>query len=137
LLPTRKSAPFCIQIHLTFFRLWAIGVGRIAQLPRTAISLEPIVKPTWEERPWQAYPAFLKPLPLEAEPAPDPYTLLQSQCSLSEIANDTIFMFYSPRERFTTHKFLELNQRYNQWHKRLPQNLCLANNKTPHVISLQ
>ena len=83
------------------------------------------------------YPANLNPLPVEVGQAPNPYTMLQYQCLLFEIANDTVGMFYSPRERFTTHKFLELNQRYSQWYKRLPLHLHLTNNKTPHVIALQ
>lgn len=56
---------------------------------------------------------------------------------LSEIVNDTVFMFYAPRERFTSKKLLGFHERYMQWMKNLPSNLGLHSEATPHVMTLQ
>lgn len=56
---------------------------------------------------------------------------------LSEIVNDTVFMFYAPRERFTSKKLLDFYTKYTRWHKNLPDQLRLREVSTPHVLLLQ
>lgn len=56
---------------------------------------------------------------------------------LTEIVSDTVFMFYAPRERFTSKKLLDFNSRYNRWYNSLPDILRLRDVSTPHVLILQ
>jgi len=56
---------------------------------------------------------------------------------LSEIVNDTVFMFYAPRERFTSRLLSDFHERYLQWFTKLPEKLRIFANATPHVIALQ
>lgn len=56
---------------------------------------------------------------------------------LSEIVNDNIFMFYAPKERFTSKKLLDFYGRYKRWFSNLPQSLHLRDITTPHVLVLQ
>ena len=57
--------------------------------------------------------------------------------SLSEIVNDAIYMFYAPRERFTSKKLLDLYNRYRRWDQAVPAHLRLTQTSTPQVIYLQ
>ena len=56
---------------------------------------------------------------------------------LSEIVNDTVVMFYAPRERFTSKRLLDFYARYTQWHQALPSVLALTDRPTPHLVCLQ
>ena len=63
--------------------------------------------------------------------------LLLQYSALSEIVNDTVFMFYAPRERFTSVKVLEFHGRYKRWFTNLPEEFQLRAITTPHVLMLQ
>ena len=73
------------------------------------------------------------------EPAPSTTTLslLYQYSALSDIVNDTIFMFYAPREHFTGGKLLEFHGRYKQWFTNLPEEFQVRAVTTPHVLVLQ
>ena len=72
-----------------------------------------------------------------AEQPAVPTTLMRALSSLSEIVNDTVFMFYAPRERFTSKKLLDFYARYTRWFNNLPDKLRLREVTTPHVLCLQ
>ena len=57
--------------------------------------------------------------------------------ALAEIVSDTIFMFYAPRERFTSKKLLDFYARYTRWFDNLPDKLRLQEVSTPHVLVMQ
>ena len=64
-------------------------------------------------------------------------TFMRAMSSLAEIVNDTVFMFYAPRERFTSKKLLDFYARYMRWFNNLPDKLGLRDDSTPHVLLLQ
>ena len=66
-----------------------------------------------------------------------PTTFMRAMSSLSEIVNDTVFMFYAPRERFTSRKLLDFYARYTRWFNNLPDKLRLQEISTPQVLLLQ
>ena len=62
---------------------------------------------------------------------------MRAMSSLSEIVNDTVFMFYAPRERFTSRKLLDFYATYTRWLNNLPDELRLREISMPHVLLLQ
>ncbi|PSN68600.1 hypothetical protein BS50DRAFT_461464, partial [Corynespora cassiicola Philippines] len=115
--------------------VWSICIGRISQLPRAAITLDkPILdEPTPGLQP-EAYHGGI--------PAP-PGTVtsrmfLQSFSTLSELINDNNYMFFAPRERFTSRRLLDCYSKYLNWYKGLPRELRLEGVTTPqpHIIVL-
>ena len=66
-----------------------------------------------------------------------PTTLMRATSSLSEIVNDTVFMFYAPRDRFTSKRLLDFYARYTRWFNNLSDKLGLGEVSTPHVLMLQ
>lgn len=65
------------------------------------------------------------------------HTFNSQLSKLTEIVNDTVFMFYAPHERFTSKKLLEYNGRYKRWYSNLPATLKLRDVSSPHVLVLQ
>lgn len=104
----------------------SICVGRIAQLPRTAISLDhPNIIEEHKQKLWRPYTDYgLIDIPGTERPI-QPTTFMRAMSSLSEIVNDPVFMFYAPRERFTSNKLLDLYARYTRWFNNLPDRLRL------------
>ncbi|KAI9793529.1 MAG: hypothetical protein M1816_007962 [Peltula sp. TS41687] len=81
---------------------WSLCIGRISQLPRTAISIKkPTLADAIESKPWKPYIDTDVDLPAELEQPGHTCKVLQQFSFLSEIVSDTLFMFYAPRERFT------------------------------------
>lgn len=116
---------------------WSICIGRIAQLPRTAIRLDlPNVIEQHEQKPWMPYTDYgVMNIPGTEQPTLAT-TLMRAMSSLSEIVNDTVFMFYAPRERFTSKKLLDFYARYTRWFNNLPDKLGLRDDSTPQVLLL-
>ncbi|PVH93878.1 hypothetical protein DM02DRAFT_618998 [Periconia macrospinosa] len=134
--PAMRLTPSEVEVRkVTFWgcftvdTVWSICVGRISQLPRAAITLE---KPILEET--SAYPGA----------APNPSGMvtsrvfLQEFSTLSEVLNDNNYMFFAPKERFTSRRLLECYNRYQEWYKHLPQSLRLdgVREPQPHIIVL-
>jgi hypothetical protein len=141
--PTMQLTPSEVEVRkVTFWgcftvdTVWSICVGRISQLPRAAITLD---KPILDESPTTPQPeAFASP----AQVLPSPVTsrmFLQEFSTLSELINDNNYMFFAPKERFTSRRLLECFDRYQQWYKNLPQQLKLdgIRDPQPHIIVLQ
>ncbi|KAI9815128.1 MAG: hypothetical protein M1827_002971 [Pycnora praestabilis] len=115
---------------------WSICIGRVSQLPRAAISLEKaIVVDAIENKPWRV--VIDRNVPgLETEQPSHTHRLLQQFSLLSEITNDTVYMFYAPRERFTSKRLLDFYDKYTRWFNALPNCLRLTHTPTPQVIFL-
>ena len=122
----------------TYDTAWSICIGRISQIPRTAINLDkPSVLTQLETQLWSPYTDFgFANIPGADQPSYT-NTLLYQFGLLSEIVNDTVFMFYAPRERFTSNRLLDFHRRYTKWFAHLPQTLQLGDVSTPHVLVLQ
>ncbi|KAL9127410.1 MAG: hypothetical protein Q9217_003706 [Psora testacea] len=121
----------------TYDTAWSICIGRISQLPRTAINLDmPNVLGQLDFKPWRPYTDYgIGDMP-DAEQPSYTHTLLYQFSLLSEIVNDTVFMFYAPRERFTSKKLLDFYNRYTRWFTNLPETLHLRAIPMPHVLTL-
>ncbi|KAF2690882.1 hypothetical protein K458DRAFT_355200 [Lentithecium fluviatile CBS 122367] len=114
--------------------VWSICVGRISQLPRAAITLD---KPILDEAPFNLQPDAFS----GTQPPPGIVTscmFLQEFSTLSELINDNNYMFFAPKERFTSRRLLECYAKYQHWYKNLPQQLKLedAREPQPHIIVL-
>jgi len=94
-------------------------MGRIAQLPRAAISTE---------KPAKYGSASAANLDL---------IFLQQFSILSELINDNNYVFYAPKERFNSRRLLNIYAKYLDWYKHLPSELSLDETSLPHIIMLQ
>ncbi|KAL6703232.1 hypothetical protein ACN47E_010094 [Coniothyrium glycines] len=108
--------------------VYSICTGRIAQLPRAAITLE---KPILEES---------ATIPDSRVPS-GPVTLrmfLQEFASLSELVNDINYIFFAPKERLTSTRLVECYGRYQAWYRRLPALLGVEGKPKPepHILVL-
>ena len=81
-------------------RVWSICAGRIAQLPRQAITIE---KPILEESsgPLAANYGAVTIITTRM--------FLQEFSALSELINDNNYMFFAPKERLTSTRLLDQN----------------------------
>jgi Fungal specific transcription factor domain len=121
--------------------IYAMCVGRISGLPRMAIQLEKSVpRENLEKKIWKPHgdPRFLhEPTGLE-QPA-FTYTVQVQSSRLTEIVNDTLQMFYAPRDRITSRKLEVHHERFIQWHDELPSSMTIKRDgpTLPQVIALQ
>ncbi|KAF2809283.1 uncharacterized protein BDZ99DRAFT_443474 [Mytilinidion resinicola] len=121
----------------TFDTAWSLAIGRISQLPRTAINLD---KPILEEPVALEKGQLFLDASRESQPVFTNRQFLQGFSTLSELVSDSLFMFYAPRERFTSRRLLDTYCKYKNWYKSLPKALQLdPNDKAlpiPHVLTL-
>ncbi|KAH7389589.1 fungal-specific transcription factor domain-containing protein [Phaeosphaeria sp. MPI-PUGE-AT-0046c] len=113
--------------------VWSICTGRIAGLPRAAITLN---KPILEE---MSSPT--ETLSGSSRTQPEVVTtrmFLQEFTTLSELVNDNNYMFFAPKERLTSTRLLECYNKYQTWYRRLPTALQIENKKQPepHTLTL-
>jgi hypothetical protein len=112
------------------YSVWSICAGRIAQLPRAAITLE---KPILEE--------FNGPLAANPGPATVITTrmFLQEFSAFSELINDNNYMFFAPKERLTSIRLLDQYNKYQTWYRKLPTIMKIEGGRQPepHTITLQ
>ncbi|KAF2759473.1 hypothetical protein EJ05DRAFT_484425 [Pseudovirgaria hyperparasitica] len=107
-----------------FETAWTLCVGRTSQLPRAAItSLKPVPK-----EPLHSDPRGSLPSPTPSITGKDATTdstesrhILYHLSTLSELANDNVFTFYAPQERFTSRKLLDCFYKYESWYRGLPK----------------
>lgn len=108
-------------------------MGRIAQLPRAAITLD---KPILEE-----VSGLPEVFPGASRLPPGIVTtrmFLQEFTMLSELVNDNNYMFFAPKERLTSSKLLECYTKYQTWYRKLPSALSIDGLKPePHILVLQ
>ena len=63
---------------------------------------------------------------------------LQEFAALAELINDNNYMFFAPKERFTSTKLLDCYSKYQAWYRKLPSLLRLEGRQPePHTITLQ
>ena len=120
---------------------WAICVGRISALPRTAIRLaKPTLRENLEVKLWKPYgdPRNQQETSYLEQPS-FAYNLLLQSSLLSEIVNDTVQMFYAPRDRITSRKLQQHHDRFLQWHRNLPPVLAIKQDgpTLPQILTLQ
>ncbi|KAJ8116275.1 hypothetical protein OPT61_g2266 [Boeremia exigua] len=108
--------------------VWSICAGRIAGLPRAAITLD---KPILEEsnEPIEASHGASKVITTRM--------FLQEFSALSELINDNNYMFFAPKERLTSTRLLDCYDKYQSWYRRLPPIMRLEGRQPePHTITL-
>jgi hypothetical protein len=119
---------------LTLCSVWSVCTGRIAQLPRAAITLQ---KPVLDEAPGlsETYPAASRMQP----PVVTTALFLQEFATLSELINDNNYMYYAPKERTTSVKVLDCYYKYQAWYRNLNPALAIVGKKQPepHILVLQ
>ncbi|CAI6338358.1 unnamed protein product [Periconia digitata] len=140
--PAMQLTPSEIEVRkVTFWgcftvdTVWSICVGRISQLPRAAITLE---KPILDESPAELHSdAYSGTLQISSGMVTT-RVFLQQFSTLSELINDNNYMFFAPKERFTSRRLLECYNKYQEWYKNLPRSLILDGMREPqpHIIVL-
>jgi len=120
---------------------WAICVGRISTLPRTAIQLEkPALNPALEGTLWKPHgtPGY-EGHSSELEQPSYKYGILFQCTVLMEIIDEVIRLFYAPRDRITSRKLQQHHEKLQQWYKNLPPHLLIPKNRPtlPQVLTLQ
>lgn len=90
-----------------------------------------------ELKPWKMHTEQDVPIDPETKQASHVNRVLHHFSLLSEIVNDMLFMFYAPRELFTSKKLLDLHTRLQRWYKDLPPSLIVTSHATPQLLLLQ
>ncbi|KAF2184347.1 hypothetical protein K469DRAFT_181613 [Zopfia rhizophila CBS 207.26] len=116
---------------------WSVCIGRISQLPRAAITLD---KPILDEpAPDNTHQTFHK-TPRNIPGTITTRMFLQEFSTLSELVNDNVYMFFAPRERFTSARLLDCYSKYLKWYRALPLPLRVLDNPDapapPHIMTL-
>jgi hypothetical protein len=109
-------------------------MGRIAQLPRAAITLD---KPILDETGGlpEAFPSTFRLQPGVVTTQ----MFLQEFTTLSELVNDNNYMFFAPKERLTSTQLLDCYHKYRAWYRKLPAALGIEGKTQPeaHTLVLQ
>jgi hypothetical protein len=121
--------------------VWAICVGRITFLPRTAIRIEkPTVLDHLEQKPWRPHGHAEHAGQLDSLEQPGyRHTLMLHTIYLCEFVDDIVQLFYAPRDRVTSRRLQAYHEKLQTWYRNLPE--CLAIKRgtptLPQVICLQ
>jgi hypothetical protein len=109
-------------------------MGRIAQLPRAAITLD---KPILDEV--ASLPDAFPSTPRLHSGVVTTQMFLQEFATLSELVNDNNYMFFAPKERLTSSRLLDCYHKYQAWYRKLPVALGIDGKKQPepHTLVLQ
>jgi hypothetical protein len=113
---------------IVVYRIWTLCIGRVAQLPKTAITIE---KPALEEASYKPQPNGYQ----VATPAVTSKIFLQEFATLAELINDNNLMFYAPRERITSRRLLGMYDKYKNWYRNLPPPLHLPQDSNAHPMA--
>lgn len=110
--------------------VWSICTGRIAGLPRAAITLD---KPTLEEL---SNPLDTPSGPSRTQPVLTTRMFLHELTTLSELVNDNNYMFFAPKERLTSTRLMDCYDKYQKWYERLPLALQIKDKEQPEPHTL-
>lgn len=114
-------------------RVWTLCIGRVAQLPKAAITVD---KPVIEEATYSAQEGYSI-----APPHVTSRLFLREFATFAELVSDNNLMFYAPKERFTSRRLLNMYERYQKWYKELPAPLRLPEHREArplaHIMVLQ
>lgn len=121
---------------------WAICVGRISLIPRTAIRVErPHILMPLESKLWRPYghSDHIDSVPGPLEQQGFSYTLLSQVGQLCELVDDVVQMFYAPRDRVTSRRLQIHHGKLKTWLADLPPCLAIKEDRPtlPQVICLQ
>jgi hypothetical protein len=108
-------------------------LGRVPQIPVTAITIDlPTINEEDDQAPWEPFDDHSK----TKIPGARSTTFLQV-VSLSKILNSTLSLFFAPSQVIKGSLLLGEYNKYNAWFNQLPPIVHLAEESTPHVLSLQ
>ena len=120
---------------------WAICVGRITLLPRTAIRMDkPAVLDHLEMKPWKPHGHFsYTGTPSTLEQPGFRLTLMLHTINLCELIDDIVQVFYAPRDRVTSRRLLAYYEKLQNWYLSLPESLAIKQGSPtlPQVMCLQ
>jgi hypothetical protein len=124
-----------------FQTVWAVCIGRITLLPRTAIRMEkPTLLDHLEQKPWKphglaGYNGGLSPL----EQPGYRHTLMLHTIYLCELVDDIVQQFYAPRDRVTSRRLQAYHEKLQTWYRNLPDCLAIKRESPtlPQIICLQ
>ncbi|KAF2742451.1 hypothetical protein M011DRAFT_376061, partial [Sporormia fimetaria CBS 119925] len=111
--------------------VWTLCIGRVADLPRAAITVE---KPSLEESAWTGKGSY----PL-ANPGAGSRMFIQEFAKFAELINDANLMYFAPKERVTKFRVLSMYEKYQAWYANLPGPLRLDQAHgapLPHILVL-
>lgn len=133
--------------RVTFWGTYAVEttstmcLGRISGLSRTAVRIEKPCPNHLESKVWKphGHPLLVNRWP-GLEQASFTYSLARQLGYLTDIVNDTGHLLYATRDRTVSRKLRQLHERYESWHRSVPEVLSVKGGmaKTlPQVIALQ
>jgi hypothetical protein len=133
--------------RVTFWGTYAVEttstmcLGRISGLSRTAVRIEKPCPNHLESKVWKphGHPLLVNRW-LGLEQASFTYSLARQLGYLTDIVNDTGHLLYATRDRTVSRKLRQLHERYESWHRSVPEVLSVKGGmaKTlPQVIALQ
>lgn len=117
--------------------MFAVGVGRLSQLPRCAADIpRPVATGRSDEQIWKPYEdSNLSNFPAAEQPA-RPGLFLEHLSRLNEISSDVANAFYAPHDRFTSRRLANTYSQYQEWHRNLPDCFRIENTTLPHVLTM-
>ncbi|KAI9715950.1 MAG: hypothetical protein M1812_005584, partial [Candelaria pacifica] len=120
-----------------FDTAWSFCVCKIPQIPRAAITIQqPTIVEPLENKPWKPYIDQDGSDQDNLEQPCHTHRFMQKFSALTEIVNDTLYMFYAPRERFTSKRLLGFYGRYTRWFQALPECLQLKDKPSAQLLCL-
>jgi hypothetical protein len=121
--------------------VWAICVGRITLLPRTAIRMEkPSILEHLEKKPWKPHGhVSYNGGSTSVEQPGFRHTLMLHTIYLCEFVDDIVQLFYAPRDRVTSRRLQAYHEKLQTWYRNLPESLAIKRDSPtlPQVICLQ
>lgn len=116
-----------------FCRLLSFTLGRIPQIPVTAITIElPSIVKEDDEAPWE--PFGNGP---HSKTRGGRSTIFQEVASLSKILNSTLYLFFAPSQVLKGSLLLNEYNKYKAWYARLPAIVQMMDDAAPHVLTMQ
>ncbi|KAI9771358.1 MAG: hypothetical protein M1840_002328 [Geoglossum simile] len=118
--------------------LWGICVGRLPQIPTSAISLENVRVPDtfFDPTTWRPYADADIVFRHEDEQRGVVQAMMHYYGDLALIMNDTLNAFYAPRIRMTSKSLCGFYSRCTAWYDALPKVLLPAKTPSPPVLML-
>ncbi|KAI9785682.1 MAG: hypothetical protein M1839_008699 [Geoglossum umbratile] len=118
--------------------LWGIGVGRLPQIPTSAISVENVRVPDafFDSTAWRPYVDTDVVFGPEDEQPSVVQAMMHYFSDLVLIMNDTLNAFYAPRIRMTSKSLCGFYSRCTAWYDALPKVLLPAKTPSPSVLML-
>lgn len=115
------------------FRLIGFTLGRIPQIPVTAITIDlPTISKEDDEAAWESFGDES-----HSKAPGGRSTTFHEVASLSKILNSTLSLFFAPSQALKGSLLLDEYNKYKSWYANLPQVVQLSDDAPPHVFTLQ